>query len=93
MLANAAAMLASAQRYQGAYLAGDAQNQAAQETAFNAALDQYEPQKATFASALSAFVAELPGQVADVDLSQDASLQDAQAYYAGLANPQTDDPS
>jgi VCBS repeat-containing protein len=88
VLQDCAEMLAAAQRYQGAVLAGDASAQAAQDLAFNTAFAQYNQDRVTVSAAIDAF----PTGVADVSFEADTTLAGVQAYLAGLTDPTTQDP-
>lgn len=85
-------LLAAAERFQGADLAGDAAARAAQEAAFDAALDQYNQNRVTMSASLTAFLAELEAgdDVEDLNLEDDTSLADLQAYLASLEDPMTE---
>lgn len=86
-------LLAAAERFQGADLAGDADALALQEAAFDAALDQYNQNRVTLSDSLTAFLTELEADpdVEDLNLEDDTSLADLQAYLAGLADPASED--
>ena len=85
-------LLAAAERFQGADLAGDVAARAAQEDAFDAALDRYAAGRAALSESLAGFLAELRSSLPDAALEDDATLADLQAYLGALTDPATDDP-
>ena len=86
-------LLAAAERFQGADLADDADARAMQEAAFDAALDQYNQNRVTLSDSLTAFLTEIEADpdVEDLNLKNDTSLADLQAYLTGLADPASED--
>jgi Ca2+-binding RTX toxin-like protein len=86
-------LLAAAERFQGADLAGNTTAQAMQEAAFDAALERFEQNRVTLADSLTSFLDEVQANgFEDLTFEADTSLADLQAYLAGLTDPATEDP-
>ena len=92
LFAESLNMVSALERFQGANLAGDATVRAAQEAAFDAAFDRYNTQRVTVSDSITAYLADVQSTVADINLKNDTSLADLQAYIAGLTDPATEDP-